>query len=324
MARPKRINIPFCLYHVISRGNPNAPIFRENADKNKFLYYLDKYADLYSFRIHAYCLMETHLHLLLESSEQNLPDLMHRLLTAYTVWFNRRHETWGHLFSGRYKSLVVDKGSYLVAVSRYIHLNPVEAGLVEQAQDYTWSSMKYYLHPESAPPYLYTKEILSWFHDNVAEHEKFVREGMSEENKPKILAQRFVSGEFFADRLQERLKSDDKHAKESPAEKKKIKRDSNKKERFQKADNLLNIVCKFLGCKKDKLRYTKKRKGAFKTGFMMLVLLLRERTTLIFREIGEYLGCSPEHAQHIYLLSKNDEKVLQNVDKIRKGLGEIL
>jgi REP element-mobilizing transposase RayT len=105
--------------------------------------------------------MDTHLHLLLESRKSNLSEFMRRLLTAYTVWFNKRHQIHGHLFAGRFKSLVVERGEYLVSVSRYIHRNPVEAGLVDNAEDYPWSSMRIYAGKASSK-IIYAKEILYW------------------------------------------------------------------------------------------------------------------------------------------------------------------
>ena len=162
MTRPKRINLPGCVYHVICRADQDDVVFTGDQDKERFLEYLGDYAQQFSIRIHAYCLMDTHLHLLIETRKPNLSEFMRRLLTAYTVWFNRRHQTRGHLFAGRFKSIVVERGDYLVAVSRYIHLNPVEASLVKNAEDYPWSSMKFY-SGKARSGLIHTKEILYWF-----------------------------------------------------------------------------------------------------------------------------------------------------------------
>ena len=318
MARPIRIDLPFCLYHVMIRGNVGSLIFLDNKDRKKFIFYLGKYAEIFSFRVHAYCLMDTHIHLLVESTKQSLSEFMHRLLTAYTVWFHRRHGTWGHLFAGRFKSLVVDKGSYLAAVSRYIHRNPVDADLVKSAKDYPWSSMRGYLRSEVALPFLYTREILGWFQGDVKEYDKFVREGMDEEVKPRILAQRFIGGEDFTKRMQARLKTAGKFAAIPPPERIRIKKDDYKNEGFQKADELLRSVCQFLGCKIEELKHKERRFGIAKTGLMMMVSLLRERTTLSFRQIGEYFGFSGEHAQYIHRITKQDKRVLRELFNIEK------
>ena len=205
MSRPKRINLPGCVYHIMCHGNRNDVIFVNNTDKEKFLEYLAEYAPPFEMRIHAYCLMDMHLHLLLESRKPNLSEYMRRLLTAYTVWFNRRHQTRGHLFAGRFKSLVVERGEYLVNVSRYIHRNPVEAGVVDDAVDYPWSSMRIY--GEKAPSKLvYTKEILRWFGNRRQKYIRFVREGLDRELKSLILSQRYMGSEDFAKRMNIRLK----------------------------------------------------------------------------------------------------------------------
>jgi REP element-mobilizing transposase RayT len=318
MSRPIRIDLPFCLYHVMSRGNVGSLIFIDDKDRKKFHFYLGKYTELFSFRVHAYCLMDAHIHLLVESSNQSLSEYIRRLLTAYTVWFHRRHGTWGHLFAGRFKSLVVDKGSYLVAVSRYIHRNPVDAGLVKSAKDYPWSSMRAYLRSDVAPPFLFTGEILGWFRGDVKEYEKFVREGLEREIKPKILAQRFIGGENFTKRMHARLKTVGKSYAIAPPERMNIKKEEYKKEGFQKADDLLKSVCQFLGCNIKDMKNKRRKSGIWKTILMMTVSLLRERTTLSFRQIGEYCGFSGEHAQYIHRIAKRDKKVLRELIKIEK------
>ena len=93
MSRPKRINLPGCVYHVICRGNRYDVIFEDDEDRECFLEYLTDYLEQFEMRIHAFFLMHTHFHLLIESRKSNLSEYMRRLLTAYTVWFNRRHQT---------------------------------------------------------------------------------------------------------------------------------------------------------------------------------------------------------------------------------------
>ena len=143
--------------------------------------------------------MDTHPHLLMETLKPNLSEFMRRLLIAYTVWFHKKHQTHGHLFAGRFKSLVVDKGEYLIEVSRYIHRNPVEADLVKKAEDFAWSSMRVYAG-KVQPGFVHTREILHWFKNSREKYVKFVREGLDSEIQSLILAQRFVGSEDFAKR----------------------------------------------------------------------------------------------------------------------------
>jgi len=206
MVRPKRIDFPFMLYHILSRTNSGDFAFLDQRDYHKFLHYLGQYVPLFSFRLHAFCLMPTHFHLLLESRENpSLSEMMRRLLTAYTVYFNRRYQRHGHLFQGRFKSYVVDKAEYLLAVSRYIHLNPASPGNPSAAEAYQASSLRYYLHG-GEPAFLHTAEILSWFNGDRKKFAGFVRSGLNQETKPEVIQQRYIGGEAFIKRLKRRIR----------------------------------------------------------------------------------------------------------------------
>ena len=130
MARPLRIEWPGALYHVTDRGNERQLIFRDDQDRRKFLHYFEETIEKFGLIVHALCLMPNHYHIEIETPNGNLSKAMQWLKTTYTVYFNHRHSRSGHLFQGRYKSIVVEKDSYLLELSRYIHLNPVRAGLV--------------------------------------------------------------------------------------------------------------------------------------------------------------------------------------------------
>ena len=144
MVRPLRIEYPGALYHVTDRGNERKEIFRDNVDRRKLIRYLAEAIEKFGLNIHAFCLMENHYHLEVETSRGNLSQAMHWLKTAYTFSFNKRYRRNGHLFQGRYHAALVEKESYLIALTRYIHLNPVRAGMVERPEDYFWSSYRDY------------------------------------------------------------------------------------------------------------------------------------------------------------------------------------
>ena len=149
MARPLRIEYPGALYHVTSRGNARAPIFLDDDDRVSFLNRLQDTVERHRWRCHAYCLMDNHYHLLIETPEPNLSLGMRQLNGVYTQSINRRHGRVGHLFQGRYKAILVDKDSYFLELARYIVLNPVRAGMVDEASQYPWSS---YLATAGARP----------------------------------------------------------------------------------------------------------------------------------------------------------------------------
>ena len=125
MARPLRIEYPGAYYHVTSRGNDRSAIFTDDADKRRFLEILETTSNLFGVEVHGYVMMENHFHLILMTPMANLQKFMQRFNSAYTVSFNRRHHRTRHLFQGRYKALLIDRDTYLLELSRYLHLNPV-------------------------------------------------------------------------------------------------------------------------------------------------------------------------------------------------------
>ena len=163
MARPLRIQYPGAFYHVTSRGNERKAIFKSNYDRGKFLSYLESAHDRYGAIIHVYCLMENHYHLLLETPLGNLSQILHHINGAYTTYFNTKRKRSGHLFQGRYKAILVEKDSYCQELSRYIHLNPVRARLVDKPSEYRWSSYPYYIGKERKPAWLTTESVLGYF-----------------------------------------------------------------------------------------------------------------------------------------------------------------
>lgn len=166
MARKLRVEYPGAIYHVMSRGDHREPIFRDETDRRCFLATLAEACRKTDWQIHAFCLMGNHFHVVVETPPGNLVGGMKWLLGVYTSRFNRRHKLFGHLFSGRYKSLVVDgsgKG-YLKTVCDYVHLNPARAGLIAAEAAlaaYDWSSYPQYLQaPEVRPAWLRTDRLL--------------------------------------------------------------------------------------------------------------------------------------------------------------------
>jgi putative transposase len=144
MARPLRLEAEGAVYHVIARGNERKAVFRDDRDRQEYLDRLIRCRERFGLRVLAFCLMGNHLHLAVERGSTKLSRVMLALQSAYTQWFNRRHGRVGHLFQGRYKAFLIEKDRYLLALVRYIHRNPLEAGLATRAEDYAWSSDRYY------------------------------------------------------------------------------------------------------------------------------------------------------------------------------------
>ena len=145
MARKLRVQYPGAIYHVMNRGDRREAIFEDDHDRQRFMETLNDACQKAAWQIHAFCLMPNHFHLVVETPQPNLTAGMKWFLGTYTVRFNRRHKEFGHLFSGRFKALVVEGSGngYLKTVCDYVHLNPARAGLIgpEQAlADFRWSS----------------------------------------------------------------------------------------------------------------------------------------------------------------------------------------
>jgi len=163
MARPLRIAFPGAFYHVTARGNERKAVFKSKRDREKLLEYLETATDRYHAVIHAFCLMDNHYHLLLETPAGNLSQIMHHVNGAYTTYFNVKRARSGHLFQGRFKAILVEKDAYAKELSRYIHLNPVRAKMVQTPEQYAWTSYPFYIGKEKAPPWLQRQFILGYF-----------------------------------------------------------------------------------------------------------------------------------------------------------------
>ena len=166
MARKLRVEYPGAIYHVMNRGDRRESIFHDDQDRQRFLDALEEACAKTGWQVHALCLMPNHFHLVVETPQPNLVAGMKWFLGTYTARFNRRHKLFGHLFSGRYKSLVVDGSGtgYLKTVCDYVHLNPARAKLVAADQPlrgYLWSSWPaYLLAPSKRPAWLCAERLL--------------------------------------------------------------------------------------------------------------------------------------------------------------------
>ena len=149
MARRPRVHFPGALYHVISRGNQRQKIYKDAADYQRFETLLGQVVERHSLTLYAYVLMPNHFHLLLEVGRVPLAKAMQVLLYRYTRGYNQRYRKSGHLFQGRYKAIVCDRDNYLMELIRYLHLNPVRAGMVSDPSGYRWSSHEAYIRGKS-------------------------------------------------------------------------------------------------------------------------------------------------------------------------------
>ena len=183
MARPLRIEYADALYHVMSRGNDRRAIVEDNADRTRRLEWLQRTVEVYRWRLHAFVLMDNHEHLFVETPEPNLSAGMQHLNGSYTSYYNRRHRRVGHLFQGRFKAQLIEDEGYYWEISRYIHLNPVRAGLAKRPQDWGWSSYPGYRLRSRELPWMTYERVLREFGERLAQarraYERFVMAGVS-------------------------------------------------------------------------------------------------------------------------------------------------
>lgn len=206
MARPLRIEYPGAFYHITSRGNEKRSIFEDDADRKRFILYLERASERYYAVVHTYCLMGNHYHLLLETPKGNLSQIMHFINGSYTTYYNVKNGRVGHLFQGRYRAILVDKDGYATELSRYIHLNPVRAAKVERPEEYGWSSYRAYVGKGERPNWLETAWTLGYFGSEGSgaqrKYKDYVEEGLSEDMKSPlkdVIASTLLGREEFID-----------------------------------------------------------------------------------------------------------------------------
>lgn len=195
------------MYHITSRGNAQAAIFHDPEDRETFLDTLSGVVGRFGWLCHAYCLMDNHYHLLVETPDPNLSAGMRHLNGIYTQLFNRRHDRAGHVLQGRFKAILVERDSYLLELARYIVLNPVRAGMVTDTARYPWSSYRATAGEEKAPEWLTTDWILAQFAKSAPaarrRYTKFVAQDSSAGPPWSMLkGQVLLGSDDFADRIQ--------------------------------------------------------------------------------------------------------------------------
>ena len=204
MARPLRIEFPGALYHVTTRGNAAADIVADDIDRAAFVELIGQVVERANWLCHAYCLMDNHYHLLVETPAGNLSRGMRHLNGVHTQRFNRRHRRVGHVFQGRYKAILVERDAHLLELARYVVLNPVRAHLVGRAEIWPWSSYRATAGLDAAPEWLSVDWLLAQFAPDAAAARRayaaFVGEGAAERPWRRLKGQIYLGGDDFVAR----------------------------------------------------------------------------------------------------------------------------
>ena len=210
MSRPLRIEFSGALYHVTARGDRREDIFEDDQDRHMFLSTLEGVVRQFNWVCHAWCLMDNHYQLLIQTPDGNLSKGMRQLNGVYTQASNRRHRRVGHLFQGRFKAILVDSDAYLLELTRYVVLNPVRAGKVAHPEEWPWSSYRASAGLEAAPFWLPVDGLLAQFSDRRSltqeRYAQFVAEGINVASPwVNLKGQVFLGDEKFVKRMQAQL-----------------------------------------------------------------------------------------------------------------------
>jgi len=209
MARPLRIEFAGALYHVTSRGNGREDIYLDDSDRELFMVVLGEACSLFNWTVHAWCLMGNHYHLLVETPDSNLSRGMRYLNGVYTQRFNRTHSHVGHLFQGRFKAILVEKEAHMLELARYVVLNPVRAGMVESAEQWSWSSYPAMVGLSGCPEWFDREWLLGNFGESnrsaVRQYMRFVEDGVLQSSPWSMLKNQIYLG---SDRFVEKVQSD--------------------------------------------------------------------------------------------------------------------
>ena len=307
MSRPLRIEYPDAWYHVMNRGRRSEKIFLNKTDYSTFLELLVESADMWNVRIAAYCMVPNHYHVLLQTPNANLSRFMRHVDGVYTQRFNRSHHYDGQLFRGRYKSILLDADSYLLQLVRYIHRNPLQAGIVNKLEAYKWSSHNGYVSSAKKWNWLHKDFILSMLTKDKRQQRRIYRQFITKEDSEEIslLFERknlpsILGSERFIDRVKERFFRRKSHEEipESRAlapDRKKIKR----------------VVCK--AYQVDEKDLLKSKRGEFNEPRNVSIYLTRRLRGDGLREI-----CKEFHIKRYSTASSAIERVKAQILKDRQ------
>jgi putative transposase len=292
VARPLRIEFAGALYHLTGRGNARQRIFADETDCAEFVQLLVESLERYDVALHAYVLMGNHYHLMAETRRANLSRWMHWLTTAYTVYFNRRHRRVGHLFQGRYKSIVVEAEGYCLSLSRYLHLNPVRGKVLgrgdplerrQRLRAWRWSSYRGYSGLAKSGPWISEDLVLGETSGprkgRRLRYRRFVEEGLVREIDNPLEAVRWQAAlgrEDFLGRLRDRLKNRIEGHREVPSLRKLRPR--------PEAQGIIQCVAKAYRCSNAELLQQGRRGNEARAVAMVLIW---DGCGMSLREIGE-------------------------------------
>ena len=315
MSRPLRIEYPGAWYHVMNRGRRSESIFSDKHDYLMFIDLLIEISEMWNANIAAYCLMTDHYHILLQTPDGNISRCMRHLNSVYTQRYNRRHGFDGPLFRGRFKSILVCNDSHLLQLVRYIHKNPVKAGMVKDTQDYEWSSYKGYLSYAKKWKWLHKDYIFSMITTEKRGRLKPFIEFMHKDNSKEVTRlfslkklPSFFGPESFITGIKEKYYF-----------KKKSYEIPESKSLAPASDTIISAVCENYGVSFNELLIT--RRGIFNEPRNIAVYLLRQIRGENLNNIGEMFNIKAYST--VSGIIRRISKLIKYNRKIKNQIGEI-
>ncbi|MFI5181157.1 MAG: transposase [Thermoanaerobaculia bacterium] len=310
MSRPPRLEFAGALWHVTSRGNEKRDVFRDDADRELFLSILGRTVELFRWTLHAYVLMENHFHLLVETPEPTLSRGMRQLNGLYTQAFNRRHRRNGHLFRGRFKSVLVHKETHFLELARHVVRNPVRAGAARSARSWAWSSYRATAGLVAAPAWLETSATLRRFGAKRAAsgeaYRRFIADGKSAGYEPweQVREQVCLGPQEFLEEAERRAA---KQGGGETARRPRLARTSSLSERIEEAAERLGVPLEEM--KRHPRWHIRERR--------LLAWDVRQRGLFRLSQIGEALGVE---AAQVSVLVRGGEALAASGDRLARRL----
>ena len=299
----------------MSRGNDGQDIYLNDDDRKLFLETISEMSERFEVDIFTYVLMSNHYHLLVRTNRANLKKAMQWFGTTYTRRFNNRNCKKGHLFQGRYKSILVQNDAYLMQLSCYIHRNPLRAGIVKRLIDYKWSSYPIYAYAKKGPDWLSTKVILSYFKgaDKHKQYREKVQKYAEEEKRllEDIHHGMILGAKKFVDKIRTQFLPDIPH--NALPQQKQLAKDI-------KLDDLLKESAKVVQVDLDKCVQAKRLRGIDKHKRDLLVYLVWNKGLMTNEQLGRVFNISNSAVSHSVKVFKekmiNDKKVKTQFEKL--------
>jgi REP element-mobilizing transposase RayT len=316
MARPWRIQYEGALYHVFSRGNNQQDIFVTDDDRYLFLDTVGQMSERFDIDVFAFVLMDNHYHLLLRTPKANLSRSMQWLGTTYTRRYNLKHFQTGHLFQGRYKSILVENDAYLMQLSYYIHNNPLRASIVKRLVDYRWSSYPAYAYNRSHPDWLDKSLILSQI-SGESKHRQYREKSQKYSSEHRRLGEDFrheliYGSKKFVKKIKDRFMAGEPDP-DIPQQKRILKNTNPEK--------FINNACEILQCDFNRMKNSPRIRESDKLNRDILLYLLWQCGKNTNSQIGDIFGLTHSAvSRRVAIIRKNiaeNKAFKKQIEKIK-------